>query len=243
MMKNEVVKTHNLNQHHCLSCGTVEIKKSRKYCSIRCRQNLRQKLNTRSGLLQALNTRYATFYFSDRLIIMDVLPRGYKEIFRYTQFRTSGEKPAEDFSKMTNMLGSAWWAEEKRTTKKYLASRHVLELAKKQAVSIMSFRPKIMNIATIKNETLNCLEIDKAELRSADLKKIIKDAYRRQAKIHHPDIGGNAKIFLKLHNAYKELLQWAENPTFIRRRGFPDKWFYDGENQKWVQPIPQNREG
>jgi hypothetical protein len=173
---------------------------------------------------------------------MDVLPRGYKEIFRYTKLRTSGEKPAEDFSKMTNMLGSAWWAEEKRTAKKYLASRHVLELAKKQTEPIMSIRPKIMTMPTIINETLNYLEIDKAELRSADLRKIIKNAYRRQAKIHHPDIGGNAKIFRKLHNAYKELLQWAENPTFIRRRGFPDKWFYDGENQKWVQPIPQSRE-
>jgi hypothetical protein len=215
--------------------------KNRKYCSIRCRQNLRQKLNTRSGLLQALNTRYATFYFSDTSIIMDVLPHGHKEIFRYTQTRTSGQKPAEDFSKMTNILGNAWWEEEKRTNRKYLASRRVLELATRCAVSIMSVRPGVMKIPNVRMESLNYLEIDKAELRSADLRKIVKNAYRRLAKVHHPDSGGHALGFRKLHDAYKELLHWAENPTFTRRRGFPDRWFYDGENKHWVQPMPQNK--
>jgi len=33
-------------------------------------------------------------------------------------------------------------------------------------------------------------------------------------------------------------LFWADNPTFIHRRGFPDKWYYDSDNKKWVQPIP-----
>ncbi len=43
-----------------------KILKNRRYCSIKCRQHLRQKLNMRSGLLQTLNTRYATFYFSEQ---------------------------------------------------------------------------------------------------------------------------------------------------------------------------------
>jgi hypothetical protein len=240
---NEIIVTANSKQHRCLSCGTVEIKKSRKYCSIHCRQNLRQKLNTRSGLLQALNTRYATFYFSDTSIIMDVLPHGCKEIFRYTQTRTSGQKPAEDFSKMTNMLGHAWWEEEKRTNKKYLASRCVLEMATRYKVSIMSVRPTTLKIPAVRMEALNYLEIGKADLRSADLRKIIKNAYRRLAKVYHPDSGGHAIGFRKLHDTYKELLRWAENPTFARRRGFPDKWFYDGDNKKWVQPMPQSKEG
>jgi hypothetical protein len=235
---NDIIITANKKQNLCLSCGTKENMKNRKYCSIRCRQNLRQKLNTRSGLLQALNTRYATFYFSDTSIIMDVLPRGYKEIFRYTQMRTSGLLPAEDFSRMTNILGNAWWKEEKRTNKKYLASRQVLELATRHAGSLLSVRPAVIKVPTVKTESLNYLQIDKAELRSADLRKIIKNAYRRQAKVHHPDSGGHAVSFRKLHEAYKELLYWAEIPSFICRRGFPDKWFYDGENKKWVQPMP-----
>ena len=87
-------------------------------------------------------------------------------------------------------------------------------------------------------EVLNYLEIKKADLHSDDLVKIIKNAYRRQVKIHHPDLGGQAANFSKIHDAYKELLHWADNPIFIRRRGFPDKWYYSGENKKWVQPTP-----
>jgi hypothetical protein len=85
---------------------------------------------------------------------------------------------------------------------------------------------------------MNYLKIDKADIDSDELSKIIKNAYRRQAKIHHPDTGGQAQTFRKLHAAYMELLRWADNPTFIRRRGFPDKWYYDSDKQKWVQPIP-----
>src|ERR1035437_1122156 len=235
---NEITTTKPKKQNRCLSCGTTEDMKSRRYCSMKCRQKLRQKLNTRSGLLQALNTRYATFYFSDTMIILDVVPHGIKEIFRYTRLRSAGNSPSEDFSKMTNMLGNAWWEEEKRTTKKYLASRHVLELATRWVISPVLMRPRLIKVPTIKTAAMNYLEIDKADINSDQLSKIIKNAYRRQAKIHHPDLGGHASTFRKLHAAYMELLRWADDPTFIRRRGFPDKWYYDGENKKWVQPIP-----
>ncbi len=117
--------------------------KNRRYCSLKCRQRLRQKLNTRSGLLQALNTRYATFYFSDAKIILDVVPHGIKEIFRYTHLRSAGNSPAEDFGKMTNILGNAWWEEEKRTARKYLASRHVLELAQRCIISPCTDAPQV----------------------------------------------------------------------------------------------------
>ena len=215
--------------------------KNRRYCSIKCRQQLRQKLNTRSGLLQALNTRYATFYFSDTLIILDVVPHGIKEIFRYTLLRSADNSPSEDFSKMTDMLGNAWWEEEQRTTKKYLASRHVLELAARCVISPGLMRPRLIKVPTIKKEAMNLLEIDNADINSDHFSKIIKNAYRCQAKIHHPDLGGHAQTFRKLHAAYMDLLRWADDPTFIRRRGFPDKWYYDSDNKKWVQPIPHSQ--
>ena len=238
MLKKRKSNTSDQSQNRCLSCGTTEDMKNRRYCSMKCRQKLRQKLNIRSGLLQALNTRYATFYFSDTMIIMDVVPHGIKEVFRYTRMRSAGNPPSEDFSKMTDMLGNAWWEEEKRTTKKYLASRHVLELATRCLISPVLMRPRLIKIPTIKTAAMNCLEIDKADINSDRLSKIIKNAYRRQAKIHHPDLGGHAQTFRKLHAAYMELLRWADNPTFICRRGFHDKWYYDGDNKKWVQPIP-----
>jgi hypothetical protein len=235
---NKITVTAERKQNRCLSCGKTENMKNRRYCSILCRQKLRQKLNTRSGLLQALNTRYATFYFSDTLITMDVVPHGSKEIFKFTHPRMTGHKPGDDFSKLTNILGSAWWEEEKRTNRKYLASRRVMEFATRHPGSSLSFRPQKMTMPAVEKKYLECLAIDKLQLSSPDLRRIIKNAYRQQAKIHHPDIGGSAATFRKTHEAYKELLLWAENPNFIKRRGFPDKWFYDGENKRWVQPMP-----
>ena len=227
--------------NRCLSCGTTENVVRRRYCSLQCRQNLRQKLNTRTGLLQALNTRYATFYFSDTSIIMDIVPHGIREVFRFCALRSVGKKPAEDFSRMTNMLGSAWWAEEKITKKYYLASLKVLELAQRCPLTPPLMRPRLVKIPTVKPEALSSLNISKADLQAKDLIKVIKNAYRREAKIHHPDLGGQAATFRRLHIAYRELLQWAENPTFIRRRGLPDKWYYDSDNKKWVQPIPARK--
>jgi hypothetical protein len=229
---------YNEKQNRCLSCGTTENIKNRRYCSVKCRQHLRQKLNMKSGLLQALNTRYATFCFSGTNIILDIVPYGIKETFRYVNRRTDGNSPAADFSIMTNELGKAWWAESKRTNKKYLASQHVLKLATRYAISEGSQRPRLIRIPTIKTEVLNYLEIKKADLNSHELNKIIKNAYRRQVKIHHPDLGGQAATFRKIHDAYKELLRWADNPMFSHRRGFPDKWYYNGESEKWVQPTP-----
>ena len=53
-------------------------------------------------------------------------------------------------------------------------------------------------------ENLNFLDIEKADLSSHDLGKIIKNAYRQQVKIHHPDVGGQAATFRKIHEAYKD---------------------------------------
>lgn len=235
----EKIKTKKQKkQNACLSCGTMDNIGKRRYCSVKCRQHLRQKLTTHSGLLQALNTRYATFYFTDAVIILDVVPHGIREIFRYTAPRTDKSKPAEDFGKMTNMLGDAWWAEEKRTAKNYLASRRVLEMAERVMISEGLKRPRLIRVPTVKPENLIYLDLGRADLGSRELVRMIKNAYRRQVKIHHPDAGGKAANFRKIHEAYKELLRWADNPTFIRRRGFPDKWYYDGDNKKWVQPVP-----
>jgi hypothetical protein len=228
-------------QKGCLSCGSTKNINNRKYCSIRCRQNLRQKLNMRNGLLQTLNTRYATFYFSDTIIILDVVPHGIKEVFRYASKRMAGNNPAADFNIMANALGNAWWKESKRTNKNYLASQHVLKLATRYDILEGLQRPRLMRIPNIKTEVLNYLEIKKTDLHSHELGRIIKNAYRRQVKIHHPDAGGQAATFRKIHDAYKELLRWADNPVFVRRRGFSDKWYYDGDNKKWVQPIPVGR--
>jgi len=227
----------------CLSCGTMEHLGRRRYCSVDCRQKLRQRLDMRCGLLQALNARYATFYFSDLLIIMDVLPYGYKEICSFFYPRTPGKNPGEDFGRMADILGETWWAEQRRTKKRYFATLHVLNQAARNRVPPQAVKPKILHTPDVRPASLIYLNLEKSNLDSPELRKIIRDAYRRQAKIHHPDLGGDAVMFRKIHHAYEDLIRWAENPIFIRHRGFPDKWFYEGDKERWAQPTPIHPQG
>ena len=62
-----------------------------------------------------------------------------------------------------------------------------------------------------------------------------------QVKKHHPDLGGSSEIFLKIQEAYETLSNWAKRPTYIRRRGFPDKWLYQGAYNRWIKPIVQRK--
>ena len=223
--------------YRCLACGTEENMGRRKYCSADCRQRLRLKLDGRTGLVQALNTRFATFYFTDALVVMDLLPYGTNEIFTFFYPRSPGRKPADDFGHMANLLGDIWWDEKRRTNKRHMASVRVLNCAKRNVTDPQEVKPSVLSVYTVKKQYLMQLKIDKADLWSPELTQIIKSAYRQQAKVHHPDRGGDAEIFRKVQQAYEEMVQWSENPTLIRRRGFPDKWLYDGEKNRWIQPI------
>jgi ribosomal protein S14 len=223
--------------NRCMSCGTTKNMSRRKYCSMECRQKLRHKLDMRAGLLQALNARYATFHFTEGMIVMDVLPYGIKEIYSFFFPRSPHRKPADDFCKMANSLGDAWWTEQRRTNKNYLASLFVLNQADRKDLPSRFVKPLATRIPNIKETVLVQMKLNRSSLSSPDLRNIIRTSYRQQAKQHHPDVGGDATTFRKVQEAYETIASWAENPSYIHRRGFPDKWFYDGEKNKWVQPT------
>ena len=231
----------NGHVRRCLSCGTTEDMKRRRYCSIECRQRLRHNLNMRIGLLQALQTRYATFYFTETKIVLDLLPYGSQGLVSFIFPRASGKKPVEDFCKLFNLLGNAWWEEVRRTKKRYLASRHILGKARPIEGDINSVRPLEVREPARMARHITCLKLKQADLHSPELQQIIKRAFRRQAKMHHPDQGGNAALFRRLRDADEQLIRWSENPTFTTRRGFPDKWFYEGGLARWTQPAPLRR--
>lgn len=232
-----ILISHTQSNNRCLSCGTAENMGRRKYCSIECRQRLRYNLNMRSGLLKALNTKFATFYFTESMIFLDVLPYGVVSLFSFIFPRTTAKKPVEDFCTMANVLGNAWWAEKRRTNKRYIATQNILERAKNKNTT-SSIKPfEIVEPARMA-KSLTFLKLGRADLGSPQLQKIIKSAYRQQAKRHHPDQGGDAVVFRKVYQAYEQMMDWAENPTFTRRRGFPDKWFYEGYTNRWIQPAP-----
>jgi hypothetical protein len=221
----------------CLSCGARLNAARRRYCSVACRQRLRYQLNLRTGLLKALNTRYATFYFTDDVIILDIMTCQSWYIYSFIHARRSDLTPAEDFAGMANRLGKAWWAEKNRTRRRYLASSFLLDMARRGG-STDAVRPLVLTRPAVAGSALACLQLNSASLNTPELKKLIKSAYRTQAKAHHPDAGGSAAVFRRIHRAYEELLGWAENPVFTTRSGFPDKWFYDGQRNRWVQPTP-----
>lgn len=227
--------------HRCLSCGEATGSVRRKYCSVACRQDLRRRLNARTGLLRALSTRYAAFYFTESMIVMDVLPRHSREIFSFIFPRTPGASPSRDFCRMSDMLGNAWWAERRRTNRKYRANQVVFEQARRNRDSGCRVKPLEIRTPMVNGRSLIQLRLGRKDLESAELNRMIKRAFRSQAKKHHPDRGGDSRTFRRIFRAYEELISWAENPTFIMRRGFPDKWFYDGERNRWVQPTPEKQ--
>jgi len=226
-----------LIKNSCLACGEKENIGKRKYCSLDCRQRLKNKLNVRTGLLKALNTKYATFSFTETEIILNLLVFDSEDIYSFILQRTPGKKPADDFSKLADRLGNAWWAERRRTEKHYLANRHVLNYAKTNKAASDLIRPKEILTPAVIGKSITCLKLNKRSFNSSEIAGIIKSAFRKMAKIHHPDQGGNADKFRKIHDAYTELLNWSENQRFFKRRGFHDKWFYDGYKNKWSQPI------
>jgi hypothetical protein len=215
----------------------------RRYCSVDCRQRLLAALNRRSGLLKALNIRYATFYFSDHTVVMDVLPHGEDTIYSFMLPRSLKRLPVEDFCALSEALGRAWWAEQGRTKKRYRASQHVLAMATPADADSHGVIPYESAVPSVRGAAMMSLKFDPQAGGNdpAALERRIRTAYREQVKRHHPDLGGKPSTFRKIQEAYEKLIDWACNPSFVRRSGFPDKWFYDGYVQRWVQPKPNLR--
>jgi hypothetical protein len=221
----------------CLACGAVLPPRNRRYCTMACPEYLLASLNRRTGLLQTLGTRYATFYFTDFAIMMDLLLYDCEHIFSYMLPRSPKRKPVEDFCELSNILGTLWWNERDRTKKRYVATRQVLEHARKLDAPVGTVMPVSFSVPSIRAGSLITLELQTEDLAPANLELRIKSAFRRQAKKHHPDLGGSPETFLKIQEAYETLSNWARRPTYVRRRGFPDKWLYQGAYNRWIKPI------
>jgi len=168
---------------------------------------------------------------------MDLLPYGTDQIYSFILPRAPGQKPLEAFCIMSNRLGNAWWNEKNRTHKRYLASQLVLDQAHKPRIPKEAVVPVDTAVPSVGSKVLLTLRLTPSKLNPANLLEEIKRAYRHQAKLHHPDLGGKAEAFLRIQEAYEKLIAWAQHPTFVRRSGFPDKWFYEGLYNRWIPPI------
>ena len=65
----------------------------------------------------------------------------------------------------------------------------------------------------------------------------IKSAYKKLAKVYHPDVGGDTEIFKKLNEAHQQMLLWADNPQFTTRKALENCWSYDSYTNRWSPPL------
>ncbi|MEW6443965.1 MAG: J domain-containing protein [bacterium] len=225
----------------CLSCGRALPPPKRRYCTDYCRETLEAKLELSVGLLNALNVRFATFTFTDSSLCLHVLPER-SEVFSFRRERSPYRKPAQDLWNLVESLGASWHLVVKQTGKRYLATRQVLERALRQEASRAEVIPVEEREFLFSRDSLSRLRLTPADLLSPQAKHAVKSAYRREAKRHHPDRGGNPRLFREIHAAHLDLLSWIDHPRYLTRRGVPNKWSYDRYRRarKWLPPpIPK----
>jgi len=225
---------------HCLACGSNSMRTGRRYCSSECRDQMLWVLSLSKGLLIAFNARYAAFSFDQNFVVLDILPVWSQDISRFLYRRPGGKKPAEDLKTLVLQSGNEWYRLVHNRTSKSYASLFLLKKNHKKELNPKSIRPdrKLKpRLSRFERECLKLLELQMEELFSESHVAKIRSAYKRLAKVYHPDLGGDAEKFKKLNAAHQQMLQWAENPHFTLRKALLDCWSYDGATNKWSPPL------
>jgi len=225
---------------HCIACGSSSMKSGRRYCSPECRDQMLWVLSLSKGLLVAFNARYAAFSFDQNFVVLDILPIWSQDISRFLYRRPGGKKPAEDLKHLVLESGSEWYHLVHNRTSKSLASLVLLKKNHKKGLNPKSIRPNKRlkpRLSRFERECLKLLELPTEELFSESNVAKIRSAYKRLAKVYHPDLGGDTEKFKKLNAAHQQMLQWVETPHFTLRKALLDCWSYDGATNKWSPPL------
>jgi hypothetical protein len=224
----------------CLSCGTTHMKPGRRYCSPQCREQITWVLSLSKGLLRTFNARYAAFSFTEEYVVLDVLPIWTKGISRFIGRRTPGQKPAADLKNLILESGEEWYGLLDRRNSRSVASLRLLRENHSPHLDPESIKPERKDHPRLSKLESNCLKILKMKREALSSKTCalkIKTAYKRLAKRHHPDMGGDAEKFKRLNEAHEQMLQWAQNPQYTRRKALLDSWSYDGSTNRWAPPL------
>ena len=225
---------------HCLACGSSSMKSGRRYCSPECRDQMLWVLSLSKGLLIAFNARYAAFSFDQDFVVLDVLPIWSQDISRFLYRRRGGKKPAEDLKHLVLQSGGEWYHLVHNRTSRSLASLVLLKKNHKKELNPKSIRPdkKLKpRLSRFERECLKLLELPTEDLFLESNVAKIRSAYKRLAKVYHPDLGGDTEKFKKLNASHQQMLRWAENPHFTLRKALLDCWSYDGATNKWSPPL------
>ena len=178
-------------------------------------------LSLSKGLLIAFNARYAAFSFDENFVVLDILPVWSQDISRFLYRRPGGKKPAEDLKNLILQSGTDWYRLVHNRTSRSYASLVLLKKNHKKDLNPKSIRPdkKLKpRLSRFERECLKLLELQMEELFSESHVAKIRSAYKRLAKVYHPDMGGDAEKFKKLNAAHQQMLLWAEDPHFTLRK-------------------------
>ena len=232
--------SRKVTKRTCLSCGTEDMKKGRRYCSKECRQKINWVLALSRGLLRTLNARYAAFSFTEAIVMLDVYPSWSKDISRFTYERKSGQKPAEDLKCLVVQWGREWHRLVNNKNSKSRASLTLINSTNQKDIDPEDVKPcrRVRpRLSRTEASSLKVLHLSRSDLSSDASNERIKSAYKKMAKIHHPDVGGDEESFKQLQNAHEQMLHWAENPQYTFRKALEGCWFYDGYTGRWSPPL------
>lgn len=226
----------------CLACGQTPIpKRKRRYCSDKCKKRLDFALNIATGLVQTLRTRYAAFSYTEDSLILDILPVRSLFISRFMWIRRGHKKVADDLLDMIEHTGREWYKREGETGSRWWASQHLLDKALRRDIPASTIVPVSKTTARLNHKEKNALkvlELTKDQILSNVGLQCIRSAYRRKAKVFHPDMGADtADKFIQINEAHAELISWAESPRFCTKTALPNSWCYDASRRRWVPPA------
>ena len=225
----------------CMACGENPIpKRRRRYCCDQCKKRLDFALYISTGLVQALRARYAAFSFTEDFLFLDILPVGSDAISRFVWKRSRHKKVADELLDMIEQAGREWYQREEETGSSWWASQHLLDNASRKDIPVSRVVPvsrKKPQFNHREKNALRCLELTKEQILSKEGIRCVKSAYRRKAKLHHPDKGDTSDKFIRINEAHAELLNWAQNPRFYSRIALPNSWCYDASRRRWVPPA------
>jgi DnaJ domain len=224
----------------CLSCGTDSIKPGRRYCSKECRHQIDWVLSLSKGLLRTFNARYAAFYFDSSRVILDVLPVWSRGISRFSGRRVPGNKPATDLKNLILDSGDEWYRMINNRKSRSYASLLLLQKNHREEIDPGTIKPNQKKQPRLKKgekEWLKMLNLDAETLLCKECHQEIRTAYRRMARVHHPDAGGDEESFKRLNEAHERMLLWTENPQFSSKKALPECWSYDGATNRWTPPL------
>jgi hypothetical protein len=224
----------------CLSCGEDCGNPRRHYCSRECRRQMLWVLALSRGLLNIFNTRYASFSFNNSQVILDILPVWSKDISRFIRKRIPGKKPAEDLKTLILQSGSDWHKMIQKNNSRSYASLYILKKNSDKNLISEALKPdnKLRpRFSRKEKESIKLLNLEPDDLILSGHLSRIKSAYKKMAKVHHPDMGGDPEKFKRLNEAHQQMLIWAENPHFTSRKALIDCWSFDSSTNRWTPPL------